>query len=266
MDWKRFDELVELTQKNKTQEAISGLTDLVSFSENPADNAAVLLTIAACQRKLRRPTDARKILDDVRSLPGSPTSSHARALFLDASIDLDQGDWEHGLEKLDMLRGKFSSVLDESDNEDLLEDIQKSRGIALYELNRPKEARPLLEQALSLEHDKGATLYYLGRCCYDLGDLDAAREYLERALAIDLHPVYQPSAHYVLGLAYHWQGQNARAIREFEWCLDHDREQRVAKWKVLTGLLNASKTVGLMDDANRYSKLLKSERHVRDAK
>ena len=108
--------------------------------------------------------------------------------------------------------------------------------------------------------------YYLGRCGYGLGDLARSIERLGRALRLDLHPVCQPSAHYVLGLSHYGRCQNARAIREFEWCLEHDVQGLVAKWKVLTGLVNASKALGQQRDVERYSKMLRGTERQGDLK
>jgi tetratricopeptide (TPR) repeat protein len=161
------------------------------------------------------------------------------------------------LQKLDDISKTYSSFLDRPENQDLREEVERYRGIALYELGKPLAALPLLETAATLEYEKPRTLYYLGRSCYDLGDLGRAKEFLRQALALDLRPLYQPGAHYVLGLCYHWQGQYARAIQELEWCIEHDDNELVPKWKVLTAVINALKALGLEREAERYSEVLR---------
>lgn len=266
MDWKRFGELVALSDSGDRETAIHGLSALVKPSETNEDNASVLLIIGACEKELGRFDRARRTLNRARSLADKDSWIQPRAIFFDASTDMSEGKWRDALGKLDVIEGDYYPLLHRSETQDLLEEVCRKRGMALYELNRLSEARPLLERAVGVEYERAAALYYLGRCCYDLGDLDKARESLEKALILDLHPTYQPSAHYVLGLTYHWRGQNARAISEFEWCLEHDKEHRVAKWKILTGLLNASKALGLNENASRYSKMLRSVKRTRDAR
>jgi len=74
--------------------------------------------------------------------------------------------------------------------------VRLRRGMAMGELRRWKEARPLLEQAIaalpvddkSLDVDRGQALRALGRLeSYDL-DYEAAQDYYERALAIATDP------------------------------------------------------------------------------
>lgn len=253
MDWERFNELVTLSDAGHVEEAIEGLQDLIDASESPEDNAGVLLIIGACQREIGRATEARKSLAKARSLANPESWIHPRAIFFDASIDFSQGNWRKALEKLERIEKDFSDLLNAPENGDLLEEVRRKRGIALYELHRSAEARPHLERAAEVEYERATSLYYLGRCCYDLGYLPQAKEALRGALNLGLDPVYQPSAHYVLGLAYHWTGQSGWAIPEFEWCLQNDK----VDWKVLTAMVNALKALGMNDEAEPYAKTLK---------
>jgi tetratricopeptide (TPR) repeat protein len=256
VNWERFNELIALDQSGKTEEALSGLQDLACSATDPEDQASVLLTVSACQKELKRYDEARRTIAEARSLARRHSTVHPYALLRDASIDALEGNWKSALEKLDSIVQDYSSILHQPEHQDLQEEVTRYRGMALSSLGRKSEARPLLERATAVEYEKATSLYYLGRCCYDLGDLEKARESLEKALMLELDPVYQPSAHYVLGLTYHWRGQNARAIQEFEWCLEHDAQGLVAKWKVLTALVEASKALGLEKDVERYSKML----------
>jgi tetratricopeptide (TPR) repeat protein len=262
MDWERFNQLVALSEAGHGEDVLLGLRSLVDASETNEDNASVLLIIGACEKELGRYDVARKTLAEARSLAERNSWIHPRAIFFIASIDIRQGNWKRGLEQLNSIVKDFSSILDQPENRDLLEEVQRKRGMALYELDRPKEALPLLKEAVTREYEKPTSLYYLGRCYYDVGELARSTELLNKALALDLHLAYRPSAHYVVGLSYHWQGQNARAIPEFEWCLENDPQGSVAKWKVLTALVNSSTALGLEKDAERYSKMLRHvERH-----
>jgi tetratricopeptide (TPR) repeat protein len=128
--------------------------------------------------------------------------------------------------------------------------------MALYALGRPGEARPLLEEARAVEYERQTTLYYLGRCYCELGELDKSKESLLDALALDLDAVYVPNAHYLLGVIHHWQGREAWAIREFEWCLENDNRALVPKQKLLTGLVQSNKALGLDAEAERYATML----------
>jgi Flp pilus assembly protein TadD len=257
MNWERFGELVTLSESGQTEEAICGLRQLLVPSESHEDQATVLLIIGACQEELGRFGEARRSLAGARSLADKNSGIHPRALFFEARMDARERDWKQTLGKLEEIIQGYSSILHQPEREDLYEEVRRYRGMALYELDRPNEALPLLKEAAKVEYEKPAALYYLGRCCYDLGDLEGAKEHLRAALTLQLHPTYQPSAHYMLGLSYRWCGQYAWAIHEYEWCLENDTQQLVARWKVLDALARASKALGLESEADRYSRMLR---------
>jgi tetratricopeptide (TPR) repeat protein len=254
MNGERYSRLLALSETGNDEGAIAGLRLLVSPSNEAEENAAILLTLGGCLERVGRTAEARKTLTEARVLAASDSWIHARALFFDARMDVGERNWRGALGKLEDINRQYSAVLEHPDQEDLREEVQRYTGMALYETGRAMEARTLLEQSSKIDYDRAKTLYYLGRCCYDLGDLDKAKESFVNALALDLDPMFQPSGHYILGLCYHWQGQEARAISEFEWCLEHDEQGLVAKWKTLTALVNSLKALGMDDKAKEYSK------------
>lgn len=148
MDWDRFNQLFALSEAGHEDEAIDGLRKLVDSSESPEDNAGVLLIIGGCQKQIGRYEEARKTLAHARSLADNSSWIHPRALHQEASIEIIQGNWRDGLEKLDAIVSGYSTLLHQPDNQDLFEEVRRKRGMALYALGRPNEARPLLERAL----------------------------------------------------------------------------------------------------------------------
>lgn len=256
MDWERFNELVALSQGGRSEEAIQGLRNLVGPSEQAEDNASVLLIIGACQKELGRHDEARETLADARSLAGAHSWVQPRALFFCASMDISEGNWMQAVKTLNTLEEQFPAFLQEPENRDLFEEVRRSRGMVIYELGQPAKALPLLEEAVAVDYERPTALYYLARCRYDLGNLEGAKQAFRDALGSDLHPVYQPSAHYMLGLIHYHQGQHAWAIREYEWCLEHDHAQREPRAKVLTGLVLAYRALGMESEAQRYSNML----------
>lgn len=257
MDWDRFNHLVVLGEAGHAEEAIDGLQKLVDSSETKEDNASILLTIGGYQKEIGRFDDARKTLAEARLLADHNGWIQPRALFFEASIDIIQSDWRAGLEKLDAISKTYATLLHKRENLDLLQEVRRKRGMALYELGQPSEARPLLEEASTVDYEKPTALYYLGRCYYDLGELNKSKESLRAMLLLNPDPIYQPSAHYMLGLIYHWQGQEAWAIRELEWCVENDTRDLVSKRKLLTALLQSSNALGLAAESDRYSKMLR---------
>jgi tetratricopeptide (TPR) repeat protein len=258
MDWTRFNELVALSGSGKIGEAISGLKELAQATGDQEDKAGVMAILGACQRDADQLDETHRTLVQARSLANRDSWVHPRALFFDATIDVRRRKWKGALQKLEEILRCYPAFLDQTENRDLPELIGRYRGMALYKLGSLTEARALLESAPTAQHDRAGALYYLGRCCYDMGDLEAARDSLSQALTLDLDPDYQPVAHYVLGLTYHWKGQHARAVQEFEWCLGHDDRGLVQKCRVLTALVDALKALGMEREAEHYAKALRA--------
>jgi tetratricopeptide (TPR) repeat protein len=256
VDWARYYELLELDRVGQPEAALAGLRELLHCAENSDEKSVVLLATVGRLTKLGRAKEAREALASAYRIVNKNSEIVARVLFIDACLDIDDGKWQQALKKLDDLTSSFPALLSQPDEQDTARDIQRKRGIVLYELHRPAEARPLLESAATQEDEKPTVLYYLGRSRCDLGDLEGAKQAFREALAGDLHHVYQPSAHYTLGLIHYWQGQHAWAIREYEWCLEHDTRSLVQKEKVLTGLVLASKALGMEEETERYSRML----------
>jgi len=232
---------------------MDGLRQLLPTAEDSSERAAILLQLAVCLRGLGQSAEARDAIRSVYGLVGENAQILVPALAMESTLDQDTGRWGESLSALD----RALALVDLTEDEDLRADIDRKRGIALYELSRPKEALPLLKRAAVKDDEKSRVLYYLGRCLCDLGDPANSASSLCQALALDLDAVYQPSAHYVLGIAFHAQGESARAVPELEWCLQHDVRGLVARWRVLAALVQASKALAQEKDADRYAKMLR---------
>ncbi len=257
VDWEKVNELLALDEQGKTEEALAGLQEMVGSASDSEEKANILLLTASLHAGMGHCETAQKIASDVLSIIDTSSGTYVRALYVNASMDVAQGRWADALEKLEILSRQYRHVLESPENEYLLHDFARNKGIALYRLGKPADARGWLEKAIGTDYDKATALYYLGRSCYELGDLEQSKQSLQGAISLDLDPRYRPSAKYVLGLALHWQGQDARAVEEFEWCLTHDQKERVPKRQVLTALVEAYKALGMSDKMGQYSEMLR---------
>jgi tetratricopeptide (TPR) repeat protein len=257
MDWERYHELEALDRSGCLEEALAGFQELLATASAPRDRAAVLLSIAGCLAHLGKDSEARRAASQALALPEKTSDMFAWALLFGAGLEISLGNCKKALADLDRLESDFPALLNLPENQESFETAERMRGIALYRLHRAKEALPFLERAAARNVERETVLYYLGRCCYDLGALEKAQASLREALTLNLHPLYQPGAHYVLGLSYHWRGQNARAAEEYRWCLENDTKGLVPKRSVLTALVDASKALGMQDETARYSEMLR---------
>jgi tetratricopeptide (TPR) repeat protein len=256
MNWDRSYELKALSDSGRNEEALDGLKELMSRAEAAQDKAAVLLLIGSCLRNLGRLDEARVSVAEAGRLVEQDSEVFAWALYGGAGLDMDQGRWEDALSKFDALLKNFAKILEREENRSYLGDIRRKRGIALLGLDRPEEARPILERAAEGNREKETVSYCLGKCYYKLGKYDQAKHWLQQALTVALDPDYQADTHYHLGLTYYRLGQAARAREQFEWCLEHGQDHGVPIDYILTGLVNASRALGLEKDVERYSKLI----------
>jgi tetratricopeptide (TPR) repeat protein len=86
-------------------------------------------------------------------------------------------------------------------------------GKLLTTLDRPAEAVPVLQQAISIQPKSASAHYELGRAQLALRHLDDARLQLEEAAELD--PV-NGSPHYLLGRIYKRLGKTEEAAKEFK--------------------------------------------------
>ena len=95
---------------------------------------------------------------------------------------------------------------------------------------RSQEALKLIEQAIAIDPVNGSFLDSLGWAHYKLGNLDKARESLEKATVYSRRSV---TAHEHLGDVLQKQGRLAEAKRQWEKALEHSIEaDEIARLKV----------------------------------
>ena len=256
-EWERFQELRALSESGENEKALAGLQELLTNSECSDVRDAASVWASLSLRNLGQLKEAKKFLDQAVARIDKKSESYAWLLMCSAFLDFDEGNWKSALAKFDALLTDYATLLRLPENYRNLEDLNRKRGIALLGLDRPKEARPLLEHAATLDSEPALVSYCLGKCCYKLGEFERAEHFLLRSLQYNLEVNYAADAHYHLGMAYYRQFKHAWAVQEFDWCLNYDASRQVPRAYVLTGLINASKALGLERDVTRYSEMLR---------
>jgi len=257
MNWERYNELLALRNSGNVDEAIAELARLSDTETDRLGKALVLMEIANGLRLLRRFSDARRKINEALILLGPEHEYYPRAAFLAAAVDMDEENWKGALKKLDEILTRYGSVLQTDDHKDLLEKVQQSRGMALTELKRYSEARAALENMRSKEYEPAVTLCYLAISEFELEDFDTARRDFEGLLRLDPAPLFQAYAHYYLGKIFYRRGQLAWAKAEFEKCLAYPDRGKIPDPNLLALLIDTCKGLNLIQDAARYSEMLK---------
>lgn len=257
MDWERYQKAVNLGGKGDLEESLAELQGLVGTSTVPDENEVVFFAVANCLRNLHRYDDARQYVGKVFATLNEASPTYPYVMFLDASLDEDTHHFEQALLKFDRILESYPTIATDPYYDELKVSIPGMRGITLTELKRYSEAISLLENAVRDDYWKERTVFYLGACCYELGDFAQARRYLEESLTLDMIPSYKAMARFYLAMTYLAQGQFAAARREFEWCLQHQDEATMRQDYLIGGLVRSLEGLGLHDDAKRCSNMLR---------
>jgi tetratricopeptide (TPR) repeat protein len=261
MNWERYNALVALRDDGHIEESMAGLAELIDEDADSLNKALVLMEIANGLRQLRRPSDARRKLSEACELLGPTHEYYPRAAFQVALLDMDEENWKGALKTLDDILEQHARVMHTEDHRDLLEEVQRRRGIALTKLGRFREARPLLESLHLQEYDRVATLGYLGVCDFELKDYDAAMKVYEELLSLDPGSVFRAYANYHRGIILFSKGQLARAKSEFEQCLACPERGDIPDQNLLRWLIDTCKGLNLEAEAARYAEMLKKARN-----
>jgi len=256
MDWSRYEQLGALERSGNFKDALDGYRQLKTDCTDRRDKVVLLLAIVNCLLLLGRTSEAKQSIREAFTLVENDMKFYPRVAFKDATIDIELKDWKAALGKMERLLKDYPDALSDPDNSDVVEHLNRSRGFALTELNRFREAKPLLEEVSSKEFHQGPVLCYLGACNYELGDLEASEKNYSDALAVGLDPSYECSAHYGLGTIYLRQGKLAWANQQFEKCLEQQKWGRVPKRDVVVSLLRTAKGLGSEDQIELYTKML----------
>jgi len=263
VNWDRYNELVALRSEGRIEESMAGLAELFEQDEDRLNKALVLIEIAEGLRQLGHSADARRKLNEATALLGQSHEYYPRAAFQLALLDMVEGDWKGMLKRLDDLLKSHTPTLKMEDHRDLLEEVQRRRGMALAKLGRFAEARPLLESARSNTYDRVATLAYLGACDYELKDFDGAMEVYNELLSTESSPddsIFRAQAHYHRAIIFWRRGQAARAKFELEQCLACPNRGEIRDDNLLGWLIDVCKELMLVEEVTRYAELLKERK------
>jgi tetratricopeptide (TPR) repeat protein len=257
----RYEHFQNLLSAGRTEDALEEIRSMLNSTSEPEEKAGLLLNEVVVLGKLGRLQEAKNSLVAARRVLPEKSKYRLRVDFHEACLCMDEHEYRDALTKFDHLLRNNASTLTDPEELDLYQAVQIKRGILLAECERPKEARVILEKALSFDiepAEKAAIYYHLGVCHFDLGEMQPAKERLVRALELGLDDDRAGQAHYHLGIACYREGAYAKAKVEFESVLRMDASD-VPKRYVFEWLARTSSALGLEDEARRYERLAKEQ-------
>lgn len=259
MDTQRFEHAVELRDSGHLTEALREFASLAESATDPGEKASLLANQEKCQLHLGHMKEARDLISQaLKIVPRTHVLLYI--YFEDAVLCWHEGRREEALRILESLKEHHLETLLRPEHYELYQQIQTTCGVLLTELARLREARQVLEECLTFDlklEDRGDILHNLGVCYLKIGEPDQAKGKFLETLKSGALGAYIASTHYYLGIIYSREGASAKALQEFELCLDHADEGQIPKQNIYSWLAAVSHDLGLKSDAERYERLSK---------
>jgi tetratricopeptide (TPR) repeat protein len=268
MDEQRFLNACQMREENKFSEAYEEFLKIAETTEDRIDKAGALLYAGMTLKLLERYEDAKCQFIAARTVAAeylSPNSSVDERVghlelyldFEDADLYWKQGENEEALTRLSNFFETYAERMREPEFRPIYESVQARRAFILADLNRWKEAMPILEAARSFTEYKEGIAFYLGHCYLAAHDYSRSEERLIEALRLGLPHSLDYRAHCELGMAYYSLEEYAKAKLEFELGArkadpSYIKQSQIWKWLEVTCL-----KLGLKDEARYYACLSK---------
>jgi tetratricopeptide (TPR) repeat protein len=167
-------------------------------------------------------SDAERITAEARQLTAGNLQATAEIDLFGVISLLKENRRGEGLQKLSAMLVGYADLFKTPDGREVYEAVQLQRAFSLIHLEKKEEALPLLEEALSFQHESGvqSDLHcQLGRCYHELSRYDHAKEQFERADTLGVGEHLQPSFHYYFGYTLYELRDFQRAKRQFMLCV-----------------------------------------------
>jgi len=257
MDWERYQKALALEDSGREEEAIRELRAMAEEAIDPDEKAAHIFGEAVCLLRLGRLDEARKCNRRAADVSVSD-GMRARTDSCEAVTYWEERKFKESFDVLNKMLKDYSGLLSTPDFRDLYEMVHQRRAILLAEFGRQREARPLLEEALSFQldaDDKALLLYYLGVALYKLGDKPGAKTRFLEALQGRPDDYGSISSRFYLGVIYSEEGAYGKALQEFGRVELKVSLTGIPKGRVYGWLARTYRLSGNAREAEKYEKL-----------
>lgn len=256
----QFAKAEQLCDQQRFADAIHEYKQALANTADIEEKSGILLAIGGCHVKLGQLEEAETAFDEAARLAGDDQTSQAYVAFLRTDVDEARGGVRQSYKALRRLERTYRDVLAIPANRALYEQVRAALAYDLVQLKRPKEAWPILQEAESFDLLKDldeATLWFnRGDCLAQMKDYVGAEKALQQMLAKagTNHRLYW-DARCLLGSMYYGLGQYAKAIQEFEDCLENSDKLEIPAWQLANSLAGLYETLGDDEAARKYRKL-----------
>ena len=248
-----FEQALALGYGGEELRAIEQLDALLLEESEDENRGWIVLHKAMFLAQIDHISQAKDLLNDLRTIWTDTPDHRARIAVADALFDEAQGNAPGTLRKLSLIFESFRELWIREETRDLYEEVQFNRGRLEATIGDWRLALPVLQECLNFERVKAAEFYYhLGFCYFEAGNLDKAEEYLDLALSRDLLPSFAAAAHFYLGRLFNRKGAFARALNQFEQALSQAETVEMPRKAIYTELAKSCELLGLAEQAQQY--------------
>lgn len=253
-----LDRANQLAEEGHLEQALDLYATVQRELDDPDEIVTVLLSEINCLSDLGRTKEARSKLKKAMELLPSDSPNFSHVQVAEARILIAEGNREEALRSLSQLASNKAKLLQAENGTGLYQSIQVWRTWTLLDEHRYQEARPILDEVLTLGIEDSTVQYYAGVCYFGVAEYKLAKEHYETALRMGLAPLWEWQARVHLGPIYYAEGALAKAKLEYERAetLGHQIHPLAQDRKnVYLWLAKISRELGESDESDRYEKL-----------
>jgi tetratricopeptide (TPR) repeat protein len=179
------------------------------------------------------------------------------ARFAEAKLLMKEGNESLALNTLEDLMARYPKQLSLRKFRELRGQADMHRGILLVNADRWLEAGEFLERAIPPKNFRPRLCYCLGQYYCTIRDYKRAAKNLKQSITPGIPPQWRCRAHYMLGLAEFHLSHVKEAKKNFELSVQTADPEYIRRYNIWGLLEEASRTLGLNAEADKYRKIRK---------
>jgi tetratricopeptide (TPR) repeat protein len=266
---RELERAIALRDSRNLKEAYAVYMSVAEETDNSLERAEILLTTVSILVELGDAEGARsqlKIVNKLVAADGSFGDVEEQTIQMRVSLASElleimvsslEGKTREAVTLYDRFLRNHKEEFEKPEFEDLGQAAKGERAILLADGGFFKQALPTFEELVSEDQDNAILNFYLGYCYISVAEYGKAKQLLEKSIKQGLPPHFEFRAHSALGMALYQSGHFSHAKLELERGLKSAnprfvKEAQLWKWLHLT-----CKNLGLKQEAEYYSKLMR---------
>ena len=263
----RLEDAYALRDEGRYSESREAFREIEEKTDNVFVKATARLGAAMAAVGLGDNDLARKQLDRIKEfLTHYETASNAVEEFelqrlkivveiQEATIEAAEGNAQAALSRYNSLMETYKTDLLKQDFSDIRDTLYGEKAFLLADNLSFEQALPILEKLETSHSRNSSVLFYLGYCYMAMKKFSAAREKLEKAIALGLIGNFRFRAHWALGITLCELGDYTTAKVELEQSRDTASPTDIVEGKLFQWLEYCCKQLGLEQEATEYARL-----------